>query len=246
MKHSQSFWLSGKMMCGKCGYSFIANGSASNPFRSLRCRNRALYGKEFRTAMNGEQIGCDNHTVDERIVAAAMKNILGYMQECRDVLEQQMIEEISLLQKMHKEVDVAPLKAEIEKLENKKHKAIDLMLEEIITKDELKKQSAFYDEEIARITQQIAKSQNIAAYQKQQMNEITKTMENIRKMSDNTSDSNELYRSMLDKIVVPKYGVLNIYLNGVPFGFGIAYTAKKAPRLGIYDVVIDSCEVLNL
>lgn len=245
MKHSHSFWLSGKMVCGKCGYSFIMNGSSNNPFRSLRCRNRALYGKTNYIAPNGESVGCDNHTVDERIVAEAMKNMLGYMQDCRDVLEHQMIEEISLLQKMHKEVDVAPLKAEIEKLENKKHKAIDLMLEEIITKDELKKQSAFYDEEIARITQQIAESQNIAAYRKQQMNEITKTIENIRKMSDTTTESKELYRSMLDKIVVPEHGSLNIYLNGVPFGFDVSYTVKKAPRLGFCEIIIDRCAIMS-
>ncbi len=245
-KYSQSFWLSGKVECGKCGYSFIMSGSKKDPHKTLRCRNRALYGKKNYVAMNGESVGCDNHTVDERIVSAAMKNILGYMQDCRDILEQQMIEEIGLLQKIHKEVDVTPLKAEIEKLENKKHKAIDLMLEEIITKDELKKQTAYYDEEIARITQQIAENQNAAAHHKKQMDEITKTIENMRKMSDSNSESKELYRAMLDKIIVPKYGVLNIYLNGVPFGFKICYTAKKAPRLGIYDVVIDSCEVLGL
>ena len=76
-KHPNSFWLSGKMVCAKCGYSFTMSGSSKNSNISLRCRNSALYGKEKRTALNGEIIGCDAHTVDERIVSAAMKNILG-------------------------------------------------------------------------------------------------------------------------------------------------------------------------
>ena len=45
-KHSNSFWLSGKMVCGKCGYSFTMNGSSKNQNISLKCRNRSLYGKE--------------------------------------------------------------------------------------------------------------------------------------------------------------------------------------------------------
>lgn len=98
MKHSNSFWLSGKMVCGKCGYSFIMNGSSQNPNIFLRCRNCVLYGKEKHTALNGELIGCDAHTFDERIVAAAMKNILRQISTLRPILEKQMLEEIQNIQ----------------------------------------------------------------------------------------------------------------------------------------------------
>lgn len=135
-KHSNSFWLSGKLVCGKCGYSYIMNGSSKNPNISLRCRNRALCGKEKHTALNGELIGCDAHTVDERIVAAAMKNILGQIGTLRPVLEKQMFEEIQNIQLIQKDVDITSLKEKISKLENKKHKAIDLMLDDLISKDD--------------------------------------------------------------------------------------------------------------
>lgn len=245
MKHSNSFWLSGKMVCGKCGYSFTMSGSSKNPNISLRCRNRALYGKNKHTALNGEFIGCDAHTVDERIVAAAMKNILGQINELRPVLEKQMIEEIQGIQLIQKDVDVTPLKEKIAKLENKKHKAIDLMLDELISKDDLKKQTEIYDNEIARLTEEIARNQDIAARHNTQMAEIKKTVEYMQKLSDCNSESKELYRSLLKQIVVPDYRILDIYLNGVPFGFHILYTVKKAPSIGIYDVIIDSCEIIS-
>ena len=244
-KHSNSFWLSGKMVCGKCGYSFTMSGSSKNPNISLRCRNRALYGKEKHTALNGEVIGCDAHTVDERIVAAAMKNILGQINELRPVLEKQMIEEIQGIQLIQKDVDVTPLKEKIAKLENKKHKAIDLMLDDLISKDDLKKQTEIYDNEIARLTEEIARNQDIAARHNTQMAEIQKTVEYMQKLSDCNSESKELYRSLLKQIVVPDYRILDIYLNGVPFGFHILYTVKKAPSIGIYDVIIDSCEIIS-
>jgi len=243
-KHSNSFWLSGKMVCGKCGYSYIMSGSSKNTNICLRCRNRALYGKEKHTAINGELLGCDAHTVDERIVAEAMKNILGQINELRPVLEKQMFEEIQGIQLIQKNVDVTSLKEEIAKLENKKHKAIDLMLDDLISKDDLKKQAEIYDNEIARLTEEIARNQDIAAKHNTQMAEIQKTVEYMQKLSDCTSESKEFYRSLLKQIIVPDYGMLNIFLNGVPFGFEIKYTTLKAPRKGIYDIIIDSCEII--
>ena len=245
MKHSNSFWLSGKMVCGKCGYSFNMSRTSKNSSVNLRCRNRVLYGKEKHTALNGEIIGCDAHTVDERIVAAAMKNILGQISMLRPVLEKQMFEEIQNIQLNQKDVDVTPLKEEIAKLENKKHKAIDLMLDDLISKDDLKKQTEIYDNEIARLTEEIARNQDIAARHDTQMAEIKKTVEYMQKLSDCNSESKELYRSLLKQIVVPDYKILDIYLNGVPFGFHILYTVKKAPSIGIYDVIIDSCEIIS-
>lgn len=244
-KHSNSFWLSGKMVCGKCGYSFIMNGSSKNPNISLRCRNRALYGKEKHTALNGELIGCDAHTVDERIVAAAMKNILDQIGTLRPILEKQMFDEIQNIQLNQKDVDVTPLKEEISRLENKKHKAIDLMLDDLISKDDLKKQTEIYDNEIARLTEEIARNQDISARHNTQMAEIKKTVEYMQKLSDCNSESKELYRSLLKQIVVPDYGMLHIFLNGVPFGFDIRYTTLIAPRKGIYDIIINSCEIIS-
>ena len=77
------------------------------------------------------------------------------------------------------------------------------------------------------------------------MAEIKKTVEYMQKLSDCNSESKELYRSLLKQIVVPDYRILDIYLNGVPFGFHILYTVKKAPSIGIYDVIIDSCEIIS-
>lgn len=244
-KHSQSFWLSGKMVCGKCGYSFILSGSSQKPVCQLRCRNRALYGKDSHVAMNGELIGCDAHTVDERVVYKSLQTILGQLNDLRDELEKQMRKEIKQLILVQKKVDVTPLKQEIEKLENKKHKAIDLMLDDLISKDDLKKQTEIYDNEIARLTEEIAKNQDIAAKHDSQMAEINKAIENMRKLADSDADSKEFYRSLLKQIVVPDYKLLEIYLYGIPFGFRVEYTTHIAPCKGIYDIHINSCEVIS-
>ena len=246
-KHSHSFWLSGKLKCGKCGYSYVSSSSSRNAFHNVSCRNRIMYGKEKHYAPNGELIGCDNHTVDERIVEKAMETIVLQISELRVLLEQEMLSEVQRLEKSKKDFDPAPLRAEIESYENKKRKAIDLVLDGLISKDDLTKQTTFYDSEIARLTEEITKLQNAAENQRNQLSEIEKAIEYIGKLSDTDagSDNKELYRSMINKIVVPEYPVLQIYLNGVPFAYNVVYTVKKAPAIGIYDIIVNTCEVMS-
>ena len=58
---------------------------------------------------------------------------------------------------------IQSLKIEIENLSRKKRKAIDLMLDDMLSKEDLKKQTEYYDEEIARLTKEISDMQNVGA-----------------------------------------------------------------------------------
>ncbi len=216
-KHSRVYWFSGKMVCGKCGYSYNVSGSATNPYRQVGCRNRQIYGTAPRVAPNGEHIGCDNHTIDERILDKVMQTLLANVQALRPSLEKEMLNEIRLIQSVRKSVDVEPLKAEIENLKEKKRKAIDLVIEGLISKDDLKQQTEFYDSEITRLTEKIAESQNIGALHQKQIDGIKEAMERIKNVADCDVSNTEIYGEMLDKIIVSKYKHLNIYLNGIPY-----------------------------
>lgn len=244
-KHSRSYWFSGKVVCGKCNYSYVVVGSTTNPYRQLGCRNRQIYGTGSKIALNGEEIGCVNHVVDERILNKAMQELLKNVQSLRPSLEQEMLNEIQAIQSIQRTVDVTPLKDEIEKLKQKKRKAIDLMLEELITKDDLKQQTDFYDNEITRITEEISNNQNIEAKHQHQIDGIHEAIKRIRGVSDYDVDNTAVYGEMVSKIVVPEYQHLDIYLNDIPFGFHLTYTVKKAPRIGIYDIIIDSCVITS-
>jgi len=174
-----------------------------------------------------------------------MQELLKNVQSLRPSLEKEMLNEIQAIQSIQSKIDVTPLKDEIEKLKQKKRKAIDLMLEELITKDDLKQQTGFYDSEITRITEKISDNQNIEAKHQQQIDGIHEAIKRIRGVSDFDVDNTSVYGEMVSKIIVPEYQHLDIYLNGIPFGFHLTYTVKKAPRIGIYDIVIDSCVIIS-
>ncbi len=244
-KHSRTYWHSGKVSCGVCGKPFNITGNNTLPNRTLRCINRAKFGKEIRICSNGESVGCDSISVNEHILEECMKSIIEQIHLFRDDIVNNMLSEIQQIQKKQTKFDSAPLKSEIENLKQKKRKAIDLMLGDLLSKEDLKEQANFYDSEIARLTNEITENQNIGEAQKKRLDGIRKYIEKI-KSTENTDPANtEIYRELLNKIIVQKNQTVDIYLNCVPFGFRVKYHAYVARRIQVYDIFVDSCEVIS-
>lgn len=119
------------------------------------------------------------------------------------------------------------------------------MLGDLLSKEDLKEQANFYDSEIARLTNEITENQNIGEAQKKRLDGIRKYIEKI-KSTENTDPANtEIYRELLNKIIVQKNQTVDIYLNCVPFGFRVKYHAYVARRIQVYDIFVDSCEVIS-
>ena len=177
-------------------------------------------------------------------MAKAVSVLLANIQVLREELESEMLKEIQSIQNVRREVDISLLQAEIENLNSKKRKTIDLMLEGLISKDDIKQQTEFYDSEITRITKEIAENKNASLFHKKQMDGIKSAIERIKNVADCDINNTEIYGEMLEKVIVASYQNLHIYLNGILTGFHLTYTVKKAPRIGTYDIIIDSCEII--
>lgn len=244
-KHSGKYWFSGKVSCGKCGKPFSITGNNTLPSRTLRCINRGRFGKEIQIDLNGDITGCDNNSVNEHVLEACVKHILEYIQIAGDKIVGELIEEIKQTQHTLPFKDIELLKAEIEKLKQKKRKAIDLMLEELITKDDLKQQTDFYDSEINRLTEEITENQNINAIQKKQLDGIRSYINEVGKAKKCETDNIEIYHEMVNKIIVRENRILDFYMNCVPFGFRIEYHTYVARMIKKYDIFIDNCEVIS-
>ena len=73
-----------------------------------------------------------------------MKYILEQIQVSRSEIVAQLMADNQLIQRNEPAVNCEPLKEEIENFSRKKRKEIDLMLDALISKDDLKKQTEFY------------------------------------------------------------------------------------------------------
>ena len=243
-KFSQHYWYSSRVYCGKCGWAYGVTGRKSLENRCLRCVNRSKHGASHRIDANGADVGCDNKFITENVLKCGMKYILEHIKSSRDSIVSQLLTEIQLIQSETPAINTAPIQEEIDKLVKKKHKAIDMMLEELISKDDLKNQVEFYDDEIAKLTDKITKSQNIGAVHKQQLDSIKSYIKQVNQTSDISTDSTEIYGTLLKKITVHRDGLIDFELNCVPFTFRIYYHQKRLANARKFKVCIDNCEVI--
>lgn len=172
-----------------------------------------------------------------------MAFVISHIQSDRESIKKEMLQEIKSVQSCSTKIDVAPLDAQINKLQEKKQKAIDLVLEGIISKQDLKQQNAVYDSKINRISEEITKAENQNQLQQEQIKSIESYLESIDKLLHIAADNEALYHELLDKIVVNPGHQLTVYLNCVPFGIQLHY--KTTGRADNFRVTIDKAKVLN-
>lgn len=148
------------------------------------------------------------------------------------------------MQALKPKFDPEPLKAEIEALNNKKRKAIDLMLDELITKEELKQQTAYYDEEISKLSETIASGQNVAENHKRQLDTIKNYISLVNQTAEMDTDSTKVYGEMLKRVLAYDNCMVDIYLNCMPTGFRVKFHVNKFNQQHPFNVFIDSCEAI--
>ena len=117
-----------------------------------------------------------------------------------------------------------------------------MMLEDLISKDDLKKQVEMYDAEIDQLTAELTASKNIDALHQSQLECIRGFIEQVNRTDSIDTESTEIYGEMLEKAVICGEGSADFYLTCVPFGFHIDYHMERIPKTQRFAVVIDNCE----
>ena len=220
-KHSNRYWCSGKIRCAECGSRFVSrtkklkNGEV---YRAWRCHSAANHGALKKDA-DGKNIGCDNSSINERSLKTCMHYCITLVQGENDTLKKEILEEISKLQKESaKEMNSKKIQKKIEKLETKKRQSIDLMLEGLITKEDLKKQTDWYNEELESLNIQLAEALSKDKVQSRQVNDMEQYIKALDEIMDTGEHNELLYKEVLDYIEVHKGSILDIWLKCIPIG----------------------------
>ena len=241
-RHSTKHWFSGKMSCGACGWSYISNGGNNVKSHTLHCENRRGNGKNPLKAPSGKIYGCSNKGINEKVLLKAMECIMGYIGQTRNEVIDDLLREIAEMQQSDEIINTVPLENEIEKLNTKKRNAIDLMLEDLISKDDLKKQTEFYDSEIVRLNEEIHQSKNINSVHSRQIKKVQEYIVKVKETANITEYNTDIYRELLEKVLVNNDSTIDVYLNCVPFGFKVVYHTSGGTKN--WKIHIDSCAVI--
>lgn len=221
VKYSNRYWCSGKVRCAECGRSFVSRTKKlqdGSLYKAWRCLNKANHGK-LKKDNDGTIVGCDNNSVNDYSLKTCMNYCLALVQKENISLKKEILQEIAEIQREpEKEFDTRKIQGQIEALESKKRKAVDLMLEGILSIEDLKKQTDWYDEELNRLDEQLRRAEQNGDTKACHVKEMKQYIKALDSIMDVNGDSELLYREILDHIDVHQGNVIDVWLKDVPMG----------------------------
>ncbi len=233
-KYSNRYWCSGKIVCAECGKSFVSRVVQKKTcvHKSWRCYATANHGG-LKKDMDGNSIGCANVSINDRSLLSCMAYCIGLMQGNGEALKKEVLQEIASLERAEaKQNTSSNIQKRIENLEAKKRKAIDAMLDGLISKEDFQKQTEWYDAELEQLQQQLAALSTKGKIQSQQASDMQQYIKAIDEILTFDENNETLYREALDHMAVHADKTLDVWLKGVPMG--IRLKIRTSGRLETY------------
>lgn len=224
-RHSNRYWCSGKICCGECGSRFVSRTKKlkSGVYKAWRCYRAANHGI-LKTDADEKEIGCNNNSINERALLVCMKYCVNLICQNRKQLHREILSDIQVVcGEPVTSIDEDKIQQKMDIIEEKKRKSFDAMLEGMLTREDLKKQTEWYDNELSRLQTLIAENeQNNKQYgrQKEELDDLEKTLDEILSFNE---ENEMLYREILEKIVVYRESErgcnrLVVWFKSLPFG----------------------------
>lgn len=223
-RHSRRYWCSGKICCGECGSQFVSRTKklTVGTYKAWRCYQTANHGI-LKVDVEGKEIGCNNNSINERALLTCMKYCVSLVCQNRKQLLGEILSEIqAVCRELVTATDEDTIRQKLDAIEEKKRKSFDAMLEGMITKEDLKKQTEWYDSELSRLRPLLGENgpQDRQYSKKEEIVVLEKTLDKILSFHE---DNEMLYREMLEKVVVYREDErgcsrLVVWLKSLPFG----------------------------
>ena len=225
-KYTNTHTFSGKMICGKCGASYVAGENrkrADGTIRkSWRCYTAVNYRKEHK--VNNEIIGCNNEIVNDKVLKESFMKALKMIVDNKQEVQEDMEKYLKMALKRSEEENGGNdlLLKQKEKIIKEKSKLLDLCINEIITQDEFNAKNKELNEKINKINKEIKQQQEkeeIRENIEEIINKSRKVIDeilNIKKMSKNVC------KELVSKVVIHSKRKFDFYIKGCkePYFFG--------------------------
>ncbi len=237
-KHSNRYPLSGKLVCGCCGSRFVSRSKKrkdGSKYKAWSCYNAMHYGTSKVDAA-GNNIGCDIHACirDEDFMIIIQKVI-----EHIDVNKEKIIKGLSdvlkiiFTQEHKKPIDKASIKRQIDNLNSKKEKLLDLYLNDILSKEEYRQKKDGYEEEISQLEIVLSKASDKTQDSYSCDNAVKDIEQHIHKMLYGTEINEIFYRNFIEKIVVYDRQHFDVYINLLPHKWQVVVSELMEGRAGV-------------
>ena len=160
------------------------------------------------------------------------------------LVQQEILQEIKAIKGItDKKLDAKRITEKMENLNSKKRKAIDLMLDGLITKADLQEQTKWYDEQLTELSELLASAQSKDKAQSKQIDVFEQYIAALDEIMTFDETNESLYREILDKMVIYHDNTVEVWLKCVPFGMKL--TIHSYGKNEDYTTDILSMEVIE-
>ena len=234
--------LSGKIICAECGSTFIHRKNTSsngNQNESWTCIQHQKYGRE-RTNRNNERVGCSNASINEKDIRAILQYVLAdVLTDRRNIIESVLATVSEVLKSDHSKDNIACFENELEKIENKKERLLDMCLSGDIETSDYRKACERLKAEHDSLSEKLQKEK---AHKQRLMDKETiiqeiKTYVNSLTIGEEWNDT--FYRSIVDKIIINKNREIDIRLKLIPDKWNAKILCGKA-EIDSYNQISDN------
>lgn len=245
-RYSNRYWCSGKLYCGMCGQHYVSrtrkrkNGTI---YKAWRCYAAANHGTR-KVSDDGEMTGCDNRSINDRALLACMHYCMCQLQTRQAELKKEILQELKAINGIaDSKTDARRVQGKIESLNTKKCKAIDLMLDGVITGADLKEQTKWYDKQITELTGLLSFLYGKDREQAEHPDTRTKYITALDEIMNFGEASESLYRELLDQMIIYPDSTVEVWLKGIPFG--VRLTVHSCGKSDSYAADIAGAEIVE-
>ena len=250
-KYSNRYWCSGKLYCGLCGQRYVSrtkNLKNGTVYKAWRCYAAVNHGAG-RGSDIGENIGCDNGSVNEKALLACVRYCVCRLLTDPEGLKKEAMREIQAIERMTgSKQAVGDIREKRERLYAKRRKTIDLMLEGLISEAEFREQTRWYEEQIADLSEKMLHYDNQENTKSRQVDRAEEYFATIDKIMDFDEVNESLYREVVDKIIIYRNNIVCVWLKAVPFGMRLTFCShgrNENYSTDILAVEVIECRRLN-
>ncbi len=228
-KHSNRYWCSGKLYCGLCGQRYVSRTKKlknETIYKAWRCYAAANHGAK-KISSFGEEIGCDNGSINEKALLTCMHYCICQLQTNQKELKREIMQEIKEIKGIsEKKPDTKCIQKKMDAFSAKKKKAIDLMLDGLITKSDLQEQTKWYDEQLAELSESLHAAGKQDKANAAELHEYESYLNALDEIMSFDESNESLYREILEKMVIYHDKTVEVWLKCVPFGMKLSVSSR--------------------
>jgi len=217
-KHTRRYAFSGKLRCGLCDSTFISRNKNMKDGRKLKrwqCSKCFKYG-----AKHNNENGCENTMVRNEILEHIFQLALQDSVYNKDKIIKDCIRLVSnTLNTDQIQSEYSDAEKALERLNNRLSNLVNLRLDGEITKEELKSMREPLDIQIATAQDKLKQLESKTALVEQQDTILDKIKSRITSLVTANVYSEDIVKSLLDKIVIHGKNRYDVYLRGDSVNF---------------------------